>query len=87
LLSLTHNYWYYDAFFLIQIYLNSKFCRSPLETDGLRIPARHVTDPFKFCVCYSSENFPSAGSASAVDVVRKDGDVLKTKTVSLLHIL
>jgi hypothetical protein len=40
-----------------------------------------------FSVCSSSKNCPSARCASAANVVCRDGDIFRTKTLSLKHIL
>jgi hypothetical protein len=40
-----------EALFLIQVYLDSKFCPSVLETVGLRVLTRHLRDFPMFYVC------------------------------------
>jgi hypothetical protein len=48
--------------------------------------ARYVRDFALFRIYYSSETCASAECASAVNVVCRDADVFRTKTVSLSHI-
>jgi hypothetical protein len=58
-----------DAVFLTQVYSESKFCSSVLETVGLRVLPRRIRDFALFSVCSSCRNCPSARCASAANVV------------------
>jgi hypothetical protein len=78
---------HFNALFLIQVYLGSKFCPSVLETVGLRVPTRHLRDFSLFYVCPTIKNCPSARWASAANVVCRDSDVFRRYNVSLEHIL
>jgi hypothetical protein len=54
---------------------------SDLEIVGLRVPARYIRDFSLFNVCPSCKNCPSAGCASAADVVCKDVDVFGARNL------
>jgi hypothetical protein len=73
-----------DALFLIYVYLDSKFCPTVLETVRLRVPVWCIGDFALFNVCSSYKNCPSAGCASAADVVCRDVDVFGAKNVPLI---
>jgi hypothetical protein len=74
-----------DALCLIRVYLGSKLCLL-LESVGLRIPDRHISDFSMFNVYSSSKNHPSTRFASSANIVCSDVDISGTKTVSH-HIL
>jgi hypothetical protein len=61
--------YHFDALFLIHDYRGSKFSRSIVETDGLRVPTRYITDFPVFNVRSSSKNCPSGICASAANTV------------------
>jgi hypothetical protein len=46
----AQNYYYLDALFPFQLYLDSKFCPSLLETVGLRVPSQYIRDIALFSV-------------------------------------
>jgi hypothetical protein len=74
---------YHCLLFKVNLALNYL---SVLETVGLQDPARHIRNVSMLNGCSSSKISPSAGCASAADVVCTDDDVFETKTVSLNHI-
>jgi hypothetical protein len=78
-----------DALFLTQVYFCPKFCPSVLEIVSLRVPARYIRDFTLFCVgsSYEYKNCPSAGCASAANVVCKDAGIFGAKNLLRNHIL
>jgi hypothetical protein len=75
----------FDALFLTQAYLGSKFCPSVLEIVGLRVPARYIRDFALIDVCSSCDNCPPARYASAANVVCTDVDIFGAKDALLNH--
>jgi hypothetical protein len=71
----------FNVLFLIQVYLDSKFCPAVLEIVGLRVSLRYITDLTLFSVCSSCKNCPSARCDSVANVVCRDVDVFVTKKV------
>jgi hypothetical protein len=74
----------FDALFLVQIYLGSKFRPSVLEIAGLRVPVRYTRNFALFNVCSSCK---TCLSASAANVVCRDADVFGAKNVLFNHVL
>jgi hypothetical protein len=74
-----------DVLFLTEIYFGFKICLSVLEIVGLRVPARYIRDFAVFNVCSSCKNCPSAGCASAANVVCRDVDVFGARNILLPH--
>jgi hypothetical protein len=75
---------YLDAPFLVQGYLGFKPHSSILETAGLRVRARYITEFFYMLnVFSSSKNCPSARCASTVIAACLDVEVFETKSVYL----
>jgi hypothetical protein len=60
---------------------------SVLEIVGLRVPARYIRDLALFNVCSSCKNCPSAGCASAANVVCRDIDVFGARNLLLNRFL
>jgi hypothetical protein len=58
--TLSNRRYNHDTFFLIQVYLGSKFYPSLSETSSLRVPARYVRELYAFNTCSSSKNCHSA---------------------------
>jgi hypothetical protein len=74
-----------DAPFLIQIYFGFKICPSLLEIVGFRVPARYIRDFSLINVCSSCKNCPSAGCASAANVVCREIDVFGARNILFRH--
>jgi hypothetical protein len=84
LLTLHNRRRHFDALFLMNVFIGTKYFLSALKTLSIRVPARNIRN-FTLFTC-SSNHYSSARCVSAANAVWKPGDICSNSCFNVNNI-